>query len=30
MPKLELLSVDEAMLKSATGKRAQVLKEYLR
>ena len=30
MPRLELLSVDEAMLKSATGKRAQVLKEYLR
>jgi hypothetical protein len=29
MPKFELVSVEEAMMKSATGKRAQVVKEYL-
>ena len=29
MPKLMILSVDEAMVKSATGRRAQILEEYL-
>ena len=29
MPKFELVSVEEAMMKSATGKRAQIVKEYL-
>ena len=29
MPKLELLSISQAKLKSATGKRAQVIKEYV-
>ena len=29
MPKLEVISMDEAMVKSATGKRAQILQEYL-
>lgn len=29
MPKFELVSVEEAMMKSATGKRAEVIREYL-
>ncbi len=29
MPKFELGFVEEAMMKSATGKRAQIMKEYL-
>ena len=29
MPKLEMMSIDEAKAKSATGKRAQILQEYL-
>ena len=29
MPKLELLSVKDALLKSASGKRAQIMREYL-
>ena len=29
MPKLELIPVSEAMLKSATGKRAQIAQEYV-
>ena len=29
MPKFELVSADEAMIKSATGKRAQITREYL-
>ncbi len=29
MPKFELVSMEEAMMKSATGKRALVIKEYL-
>ncbi len=28
MPKFELVSVDEALMKSATGKRAQIAREY--
>ncbi len=29
MPKFELVSVEEAMTRSATGKRAEVIREYL-
>ena len=29
MPKFDLISVEEAMMKSATGKRAQMAREYL-
>ncbi len=29
MPKFELVSVEEAMMKAATGKRAQIVNEYL-
>ena len=29
MPKMELMSIDEAMMKTATGRRAKVLQEYL-
>ncbi len=29
MPKFELVSMEEAMMKSATGKRAEVLRKYL-
>jgi hypothetical protein len=29
MPKLDVLSLDQAQLKSATGKRAQILREYV-
>ena len=29
MPKLELLTIDEAIVQSATGRRFEVLKEYL-
>ncbi len=29
MPSIELVSMEEAMMKSATGKRAQIVKEYL-
>jgi hypothetical protein len=29
MPKFELVSMEDAMMKSATGKRAQIMKEYL-
>ena len=29
MPKLDVLSMDQALLNSATGKRAQILREYI-
>ncbi len=29
MPRFDVLSVDEAMMKTATGKRAQITREYL-
>ncbi len=29
MPKFELVSAEEAMMKSATGKRSRITKEYL-
>ncbi len=29
MPKFELVSIEEAMMKSATGKRTKIVKEYL-
>lgn len=29
MPRFELVPVDEAMMKSATGKRAQITREYM-